>query len=72
MLEQIDHDDIREIRLARPPVKAIDATMMLAIHAALKKAADDDVSGVVLSGRPGLFSAGVDIPSLLQLDREEI
>ena len=72
MLEQIDHDDIREIRLARPPVNAIDATMMLAIHAALKKAADDDVSGVVLSGRPGLFSAGLDIPSLLQLDREEI
>ena len=72
MLEQIDHDDIREIRLARPPVNAIDAAMMLAIHDELKKAADDGVSGVVLSGRPGLFSAGLDIPSLLQLDREEI
>ncbi|TDJ11981.1 MAG: enoyl-CoA hydratase/isomerase family protein [Gammaproteobacteria bacterium] len=72
MLEQIDHDDIREIRLARPPVNAIDAPMMLAIHAALEKAADDEVSGVVLSGRQGLFSAGLDIPSLLQLDRQAI
>ncbi|MCH8220251.1 MAG: enoyl-CoA hydratase/isomerase family protein [Proteobacteria bacterium] len=72
MLEQIDHDDIREIRLARPPVNAIDAPMMLAIHAALQKAAADEVSGVVLSGRPGLFSAGLDIPSLLQLERDEI
>jgi enoyl-CoA hydratase/carnithine racemase len=72
MLEQLDHDDIREIRLARPPVNAIDAAMMLAVQDALDKAADDGVSGVILSGRPGLFSAGLDIPSLLLLDREEI
>lgn len=72
MLEQLDHDDIREIRLARPPVNAIDAAMMLAVQAALDKAADDGVSGVILSGRPGLFSAGLDIPSLLMLDRDAI
>ncbi len=72
MLERINHGDIREIRFARPPVNAIDPEMMLAINQALVDAQEAGVEGVVISGQPGMFSAGLDVPSLLPLDREAV
>jgi enoyl-CoA hydratase/carnithine racemase len=60
---------LREIRLARPPVNALDPALVDALNAALKQAADE-AAAVVLSGPPGMFSAGLDVPALLQLDRE--
>ena len=69
MINLIHHDGIREIRLARPPVNALNLELLHALRGAIDDAARDGVRGIVLSGAPGLFSAGVDVPALLGLDR---
>lgn len=71
MLEQIEHDHgIRELRLARPPVNALDPRLIAALKQAIEQAPREGAEALVLSGSPGLFSAGLDIPALLQLDRD--
>lgn len=69
MLDCIAHGPIREIRLARPPVNALDPALLAALADAFAPAALADVEGVVLSGGPKVFSAGLDVPHLLGLDR---
>jgi enoyl-CoA hydratase/carnithine racemase len=70
MLDILPHDgDIAEIRLARPPVNALNMDLIAALRDALAQAPRDGARGVVISGAPGLFSAGVDVPELLQRDR---
>lgn len=69
LIEIIDHDDaIREIRLARPPANAINPALVSALNHTLDQAAHDQMAGVILTGSPGLFSAGLDVPELLTLD----
>ena len=70
MLDIITHDTLRELRLARPPVNALDPGLVRALREAVESAPHDGVRGLVLSGAPGLFSAGLDVPTLLQLDRD--
>lgn len=72
MLETINHDTIRELRLARPPVNALDPGLVAALRKAVSEAPDEGVDGLILSGAPGLFSAGLDLPVLLTLDRNEM
>jgi Delta3-Delta2-enoyl-CoA isomerase len=72
MIDVIDHDRIRELRLARPPVNAISPGLMTALRTEVKRAVDDDRTAIVLSGQPGMFSAGLDVPALLALDRNAI
>jgi Delta3-Delta2-enoyl-CoA isomerase len=70
MLNITSHDNgIREIRLARPPVNALNLELLRALRSAIDESVRDDVRGIVLSGAPGLFSAGVDVPALLMRDR---
>ncbi|WP_049623970.1 enoyl-CoA hydratase/isomerase family protein [Frateuria defendens] len=70
MLDILPHDsDIVEIRLARPPVNALDLVLLRALAEAVEQAPLDGARGIVLSGAPGLFSAGVDVPALLGKDR---
>jgi Delta3-Delta2-enoyl-CoA isomerase len=60
---------VRRIALNRPPVNALSPALMAALRAALDEAvADDSVRAILLSGRPGMFSAGLDVPTLLGLD----
>lgn len=62
MIEIESHDRVREVRLARPPVNALDRNLIRAIDAALAAQFDDAGCGaVVLSGAPGTFSAGLDV-----------
>lgn len=68
MLESIRHDAILELRLARPPVNALDPALVNALQQAIRQA-PQSARGIVLSGRPGMFSGGLDVPALLQLDR---
>ena len=68
MIEITDHGGITEIRLARPPVNALDAELCAALSAAIDEAVRGGARGIVLSGRPGMFSAGLDVPGLLPLD----
>jgi enoyl-CoA hydratase/carnithine racemase len=67
MIETQDYGAIRCIRLARPPVNALDPELCRALIGALETAFDDDVRGVVLSGSPKIFSAGLDVPYLMSL-----
>ncbi|MGH8111169.1 MAG: enoyl-CoA hydratase/isomerase family protein [Rhodanobacteraceae bacterium] len=70
MLETIEHDHgIRELRLARPPVNALDPTLIAALRRAIEQAPADGADALMISGAPGMFSAGLDIPALLRLDR---
>lgn len=73
MLDILSHDsDIVEIRLARPPVNALNLPLLDALRLALTKAAADGARGLVLSSAPGVFCAGVDVPELLTLDRQGV
>jgi len=69
MIEIIHHDAVAEIRLARPPVNALNLKMLQALQAGLDESIRAGARGIVLSGVPGMFSAGVDVPALLQTDR---
>jgi enoyl-CoA hydratase/carnithine racemase len=66
----LDQGRIRVIRLARPPVNALNGEMLRAIIAAVEAAGDTDA--IVVTGQSGLFSAGLDVPALLALDREAL
>lgn len=70
MLDIIQHDTIHELRLARPPVNALDQALVRRLHKAVEAAPGHGARALVLSGAPGLFSAGLDVPTLLQLDRD--
>jgi len=71
MLETIDHGKIREIKLARPPANALSADLVELITQSLIEAGEQ-AGAVVVSGLPGMFSAGLDVPQLIQFDREEM
>ncbi len=66
----IDHGRIRELRLARPPVNALDPALCRALIAGLENAVANDMDAVVLSGAPGIFSAGLDVPCLMALGED--
>ena len=73
MLQIKNHaDGIREIQLARPPVNALNPELMGQLLGALRTSAEDGTRAVVLSGAPGLFSAGLDVPELLTLDQADM
>jgi enoyl-CoA hydratase/carnithine racemase len=72
MLETIKHDTIHELRLARPPVNALDPALVHALRDAIARAQHEGARGLVLSGREGMFSAGLDVPALLQLARDSL
>ena len=70
MIAVEDHGPVRELRLARPPVNALNPALIGALNAALEAAPGDGVQAIVLSGLPGLFSAGLDVRELAGLQRE--
>lgn len=73
MLDILPHDgDIHEIRMARAPVNALDMGLVRALREAIAGAPGNGARGIVLSGAEGMFSAGVDVPALLQHDREGV
>ncbi len=77
MLDVHDHTDqpqgtIRELRLARPPANALSPELVSALLAAVTAASDEGAKALVLSGAPGMFSAGLDVPHLLTLDHAAI
>ena len=72
MILATDHGAVRELRLNRPPVNAINPELVTALRQAVEAAPHDGVRALVLSGAPGRFSAGLDVPLLLGLDRTAI
>ncbi len=72
MLDRIEHGDVLELRLARPPANALSPELIAALLENLRSTFSDGTGAVVLSGAPGMFSAGLDVPHLLTLDRDAI
>lgn len=70
MLQIIDHGKIREIRLARPPANALNAELVYGLIDSLEEASIG-ANAIIVSGSPGMFSAGLDVPELIELDRKE-
>lgn len=69
MIKKIDHGAIRELQLDRPPANALSPDLILALRKAIQVAPNEDARALILSGAPGRFSGGLDVPLLLGLDR---
>jgi 3,2-trans-enoyl-CoA isomerase len=72
MILTTDHGAVRELRLNRPPANALSPELIVALKRAVESAPQDGARAVVISGAPGRFSAGLDVPLLLTLDRPAI
>ncbi len=74
MLEIIEHNTIRELRLQRPPVNALNPELLEALQAQISAVHEnsDSLSAVIVSGQPGVFSAGLDLPELLACSRAQM
>jgi enoyl-CoA hydratase/carnithine racemase len=72
MILTTDHGAVRELRLNRPPANALSPELIVGLKRAVETAPQDGARALVLSGTPGRFSAGLDVPLLLTLDRPAI
>jgi len=69
MIEVEDRGPIRVLRLARQPANALDPALLRRLAECLGEAPSQGARAVVLTGAPGMFSAGLDVVHLLGLDR---
>lgn len=67
LVETIVHGHVTELRLARSPVNALNPELCNDLGTALAGALANGAGGIVLSGGPKVFSAGLDVPFLLSL-----
>ncbi|HYG65638.1 MAG TPA: enoyl-CoA hydratase/isomerase family protein [Thermoanaerobaculia bacterium] len=72
MIQTIDHGPVRELRLDRPPANALNPDLIKAVRSAVESAPGDGARALVLSGAPGFFSGGLDVPELIHLARPAI
>lgn len=72
MLEEFQHGEVREIRLARTPANALNQPLVVQLTNRLRAATLEGARAVVLSGQPGMFSGGLDVPMLITLDWNEL
>ena len=68
----IDHGAVRELQLSRPPANAFSPQLIVDLTKGVEAAPQDGARAIVLSGMPGRFSGGLDVPLLLGLDRPAI
>jgi enoyl-CoA hydratase len=64
------HDDVALVRIDRPPANAMDLALLEEGHAAVEELRSSEPGAVVLVGREGFFSAGVDLKAVPELDRD--
>lgn len=71
LIETLVHEGesgrITELRLARPPVNALDQALLALLTNLVTRAASD-TAALVISGAPGVFSAGLDVRAVVQSD----
>ena len=78
MIDIVEHGDptrrsrVRELRLARKPANAFDAALLEQLGQYVSDAQTSGAEAIVISGAPGMFTAGLDVPALLGLGRDEI
>ena len=72
-IKRIDKGDYTIIQLDRGKANAINAEMLSELQEVFRDLeADTSVRGVVLTGKPHFFSAGLDLIELFHYDREQI
>jgi Delta3-Delta2-enoyl-CoA isomerase len=67
-----NHGLVRELQLNRPPANALSPALVAALREAIEAAPNDGARALVLSGSPGMFSGGLDVPLWLALDRSAL
>lgn len=72
MLQTHQHDGVTEIRLHRPPVNALNLELVDALISECKKCIKNKSQAIVLTGNGSVFSAGLDVPDLLQHSRNQM
>ncbi len=72
MLRATPHGGVLELQLDRPPANALSPELIAALAAAVRRAPSEGFEAVLLAGRPGMFSAGLDVPLLLTFERSAI
>lgn len=72
MLQQIRHDRVLELKLDRPPVNALNRALLEPLRDAIRDAPATGAQALVLSGGDKVFSAGMDVPELMTLERPEL
>lgn len=72
MLQSIEHGNVLELRMNRPPANALIPELVAALDAGLVDAVQAGAAGIVISGREGMFSGGLDVPVLIELERPEM
>lgn len=72
MLQSFDHGPVRELRLNRPPANALSPELIVALREAIEGAPPKGSRALILSGSPGRFSGGLDVPLLLGFDQATI
>lgn len=72
MLNRHTHNTVLELNMARPPVNALNAELIHALHAQIDSAQADGFEAIVISGQPEIFSAGLDVPELMSFERPQM
>tara|TARA_B100001142_G_scaffold247592_1_gene247366 strand:+ start:2779 stop:3534 length:756 start_codon:yes stop_codon:yes gene_type:complete len=71
MIKSYQKNQIQIIELNRPKVNAIDDNLIRSLNVELDKIErNDSIKGLILTGQSGVFSAGLDIVSLYNKDKE--
>lgn len=71
LVERREHPNgVLELALARPPVNALDPALCSQLARAVRDGIAAGAAGLVLSGGPKVFSAGLDVPHLLGLGED--
>ena len=73
MIESNINQNAYIIRINRPKVNAIDSETLTALENEIKKATEDiETNSILITGEGSFFSFGLDIPSFLELNREDL
>jgi enoyl-CoA hydratase/carnithine racemase len=65
-----EHGDVALVRVDRPPANALDLELLTEARAAAEELAASGPGAVVLTGREGFFSAGIDLKLVPTLDAD--
>ena len=71
MINRMIHGEVHELRLNRPPVNALSPQLLHFLADEVRRSPHQGARALVLSGREGMFSGGLDVPLLFELERRE-
>ena len=72
MINRMIRGEVHELRLNRPPVNALSPDLLRFLADEVRQSPTLGARALVLSGREGMFSAGLDVPVLIELDQDEL